>query len=374
MAMRILHIAQILQGGTASHLSEVLPHQSALWGIDNVAMLAPADQAHYLAALDQRQIRTFPSADRSPSALAALMRRASRLIDEWQPDIIHLHGTFAGLMIRLLRMFTRGQRRIPLVYCSHGWSFNMQVSPLVRTGYGLIERALAGQADRIICISRFEHETALQRGIPASRLRTIYNGIADIPAGTDAIVVEGSAAPEAPAQDAAANPIRLLFMGRDCAQKGYDTLIDAMRLLPVEKASLVSVGPEAAPDDPANVCGLGWVARKDIPDYIAACDAVVVPSRWEGFGLVVIEAMRQSRAVIASTVDALPEIIADGQTGYLVPPDDVPALAQKLGNLDRATLARMGQLGRQAYLERFTAGTMNSQIIAVYDGLLATRR
>ncbi|MFC4255543.1 glycosyltransferase [Croceibacterium xixiisoli] len=327
-------------------------------------MLAPADQAHYLTALDRQQIRTFPTAERSFGALAALMRAAGRLIEEWQPDIIHLHGTFAGLMIRLRRLMNARKRRVPLVYCSHGWSFNMQVSPWVRTGYGLIERVLASQADRIICISRFEYDTALRRGIPASRLRTIYNGIADI--GDDSL----AAAPH----DDPDGPVRLLFMGRDCAQKGYDTLVAAMRLIPPAQAQLVSVGPEASSLDPASLQALGWVGRDDIPGHVARCDAVVVPSRWEGFGLVVIEAMRQSRAVIASTVDALPEIVADGVTGFLVPPDDVAALAARLSSLDRGTLSAMGARGRQVYVDRFTADMMNSQIISVYEELQTSSR
>lgn len=358
--MKILHIAQIVKGGTAAHLCEVIPWQIQRWGADNVTLLAAADQLDHLRALPGDRIETFPSARRSAGQLIAMTRVARRLIREQRPDIVHLHGTFAGAMIRLSYLFRRRGRPI-IVYCSHGWSFNMQVRPVARLAYTMIERLLAPVAASIPCISRYEVDTAIERGLPPDKLPLIYNGVADVAAGR---------------KDAPARPgegVNLLFMGRPGPQKGFDTLVEAMRLVEDRPVMLHAVGPDV---DPAtlgpNIVQHGWQPRSRIPDFIAACDAVVVPSRWEGFGLVVIEAMRQSRAVLASTADALPELVDEGVTGHLFPPDDAQALARLLSGLDPIALAEFGRAGRRKFLDRFTSDQMNLALAALYASLVAS--
>lgn len=355
--MKILHIAQIVKGGTAAHLCEVIPWQIQRWGAENVTLLAAADQLDHLRALPGDRIETFPSARRSPGQLIAMTRVARRLIREQRPDIVHLHGTFAGAMIRLSYLVRRRGRPI-IVYCSHGWSFNMQVRPAARLAYTMIERLLAPVAASIPCISRYEVQTAIERGLPPDKLTLIYNGVADI------------AEREHAAPGLSDERINLLFMGRPGPQKGFDTLVEAMRLVQDQSLVLHAVGPEVDPDTLGpNIVQHGWQPRSRIPDFIAACDAVVVPSRWEGFGLVVIEAMRQSRAVLASTADALPELVDEGVTGHLFPPNDAEALARLLSGLDPISLAEFGRAGRRKFLDRFTSEQMNLALAALYASL-----
>ncbi|MEN3748104.1 glycosyltransferase [Sphingomonas sp. HF-S3] len=359
--MRILHIAQIVKGGTAAHLCEVMPWQIERWGADNVTLLAAADQLDHLRALPRDRIRTFPSARRSPGQLIAMTRAARRLIRQQRPDIVHLHGTFAGAMIRLSYLFKRRGRPI-IVYCSHGWSFNMQVRPSARFAYTAVERLLAPVAASIPCISHYEVRTAVERGLPQDKLVLIYNGVADIATGQQ----------EAPVPRG--EHVNLLFMARPGPQKGFDTLVDAMRLVEDRPLVLHAVGPDVDPDTLGpNIVQHGWQPRSRIPDFIAACDAVVVPSRWEGFGLVVIEAMRQARAVLASTADALPELVEDGKTGHLFAPDDAPALARLLSGLEPGALAEFGRAGRDKFLERFTSDRMNLALAALYSDLVSRR-
>lgn len=354
--MKVLHIAQILQGGTASHLCELIALQNRDWGVGAVTVLGPGDQIAYLAALDQRQLRTFASSARSPRALWRFAQAARLAIRQVDPDIIHLHGTFAGFVVRLVALVD-GKSRRPTVYCAHGWSFNMRVSPLVRAAYGLLERVLARRTDRVICISAYEEQTAKQRKLPAARLTTVYNGIADC---DSALLCDPPATPG----------LRLLFIGRDCRQKGFDTLALAMERLSGVPITLEAIGPEHRPGLAPNITARGWLDRREVPHRVAHAHALVMPSRWEGFGLAALEAMRQGRAVIASAVDALPELVVHGETGLLVPPDDPVALAEVLRKLTRNDARRMGVLGRQRFLAHFTAAAMHERIARIYAQVL----
>ncbi|HKX78287.1 MAG TPA: glycosyltransferase family 4 protein [Novosphingobium sp.] len=354
--MKVLHIAQILQGGTASHMSELIGLQNRSLGPASVGVLAPADQASYLDGLEPGQLHSFASSARNPRSLWVFARAARKVIRGFDPDIVHLHGTFAGLVVRALAWVDSGCRR-PTVYCSHGWSFNMRVSRMFRSLFAFVERTLAPRTEAIVCISRYEYETARACGLPASRMTVVHNGIADC----DAEPV--SAEPER-------RGLRLLFVGRDCPQKAFDVAVEAMALLVEFPITLEAVGPEPREGLPANVTALGWLDRCEVPARLARSHALLMPSRWEGFGLAALEAMRQGRAVIASRVDALPELVVDGGTGILVPPDDPVALARVLKALNKESLRRMGRKGRESYLSRFTAQLMHDRIDAVYRRVL----
>lgn len=114
---------------------------------------------------------------------------------------------------------------------------------------------------------------------------------------------------------------------------------------------------------------LGW--REDVPQLLAAGDVFLMPSLWEGFGLVLLEAMAQGLPVVASRVSAIPEIVAEGETGLLAPARDVPALCDALLSLlrDPALARRMGQQGRQRLEACFAEERMVQETIALYREL-----
>ncbi|MCY4021540.1 MAG: glycosyltransferase [Chloroflexi bacterium] len=118
----------------------------------------------------------------------------------------------------------------------------------------------------------------------------------------------------------------------------------------------------------ANVHWLGW--RGDALKLIGAFDTLLMPSLWEGFGLVLLEAMSRRVPVIANRVSAIPEVVAHGQTGLLVEPRDVDALAAAMARLleDHALRQHMGLLGAARLEERFNVERMVSGTVAVYKG------
>lgn len=112
---------------------------------------------------------------------------------------------------------------------------------------------------------------------------------------------------------------------------------------------------------------LGW--RDDAAQLMAGFDVLLVPSLWEGFGLVILEAMAQAVPAVASRVSAIPEIVQHGETGLLVPPKDETALAQALSTLlgDHALRRHMGMMALERLEEHFTAARMVQQTADLYQ-------
>lgn len=120
---------------------------------------------------------------------------------------------------------------------------------------------------------------------------------------------------------------------------------------------------------------VGWVEHEKLASWYAACDAVVMPSRWEAFGLVAAEALQHARPVLASTRGALPELIHDGENGYLFTLDaaqDTPTLGQLLARLDREELHRLRPAARTSFEQHFTTAHLWRNMMEIYRALTTT--
>jgi glycosyltransferase involved in cell wall biosynthesis len=175
----------------------------------------------------------------------------------------------------------------------------------------------------------------------------------------------------------------VLFVGRMTAQKGVDVLLEAFaeveRKYPDAILVLAGDGPLrgrmerlASARKLRSLRFLGW--RGDIPNLMADADLVVMPSRWEGFGLAALEAMALAKPVIASSVSSLPEIVVDGKTGFLVPHDNPHALAESINRLlsDTGLAHAFGQAGQMRLAQDFTVERMAEKTASEYRRLLET--
>jgi glycosyltransferase involved in cell wall biosynthesis len=354
---RILHVCENIQGGIATYLNEVGPLQIAERGPGNVRVVIPARSRADLSDIPDECIVPIDYERRSARALSSYMLKVRRILAKQRPGLVHAHSTFAGLATRLLR--ARGVSDAPLVYCAHGWSFLMDVSSLKRRAYAAVERRLARHTDAIVNISHYEHARALELGLPADKSHVVVNGIGPAPA-----------APPAPLPP---SRINLLFSGRMDRQKGLDILLAAMERLTDRNLHLYVAGASVLARETRrtlpNITYLGWLARETLESYYAAADALVMPSRWEGFGLAATEAMRQSTAVIASDRGALPEIVVPGETGLICPGDDPSALADILRGLDKDELKRWGEAGRARQHASFSIERVHAQLNAIYAAI-----
>lgn len=161
---------------------------------------------------------------------------------------------------------------------------------------------------------------------------------------------------------------RLLFVGADFERKGGDLLLDIWRRHFRERSELHLVTRAAVAPEP----GL-FIYRDLMPNdpgllkLYHTCDALVLPTRGDCFSLASIEAMAASLPVITTAVGGIPEILRDGVTGYLIPPNDGAALYSALASLieDDERAATMGRAGREVAVQRFDAARNAQQLIAL---------
>ncbi len=231
------------------------------------------------------------------------------------------------------------------------------------------------RAGQIIAISRAVRRFLVDvEGAAAEKVEVI-------PYGLDTEAFTRSAHPGAFRKEIGAHSEELIgFVGRLTRQKGVDVLLHAFAQ--VEKghpsARLILAGD--GPDRPAlmrlaqslelrRAMFLGW--RDDAADIMADVDLLVVPSRWEGFGLVALEAMALGKPIVASRVSALPEIIVPEETGLLVSPGDPVELAGSIRTLlsDRQRADRMGRAGKARVKKDFTVERMAQHTAQVYRSL-----
>jgi glycosyltransferase involved in cell wall biosynthesis len=360
MTGAILHAAENIKGGVGTYLRDLLAMQRESFGDGVVTALLPASQASIVRAPAGIEIVTFD--DRGPRWLSTLRLASSmrQLMARKRPDVVHLHSTFAGAALRPLLKLVGGHAKI--VYCAHGWAFDRETSFVSRLVAKLLERILSHWCDAVICISRHEMTLAERIGIAADKLLLISNGIPrDNPR-----VAWNPADVEWPE-----GKRRVLFVGRFDRQKGTDVLLAALGELQ-DTAHCYLVGESVLGDGnelvlPPNARATGWLSPNEIEVFYRSADVVVVPSRWEGFGLIAAEAMRAGLPVIASRVGGLVEIVEDGVTGVLVPPGDTAALVSALRDTSDDRLDTMGRAGRQRFLRHFTMERVHRQITELYN-------
>lgn len=123
----------------------------------------------------------------------------------------------------------------------------------------------------------------------------------------------------------------------------------------------------------SNITFKGWMAYEKIIPYLYFCDAVIVPSRWEGFAMVPLEAMSFSKPVLAANTTSLPEVVEDKKTGYLFSLDDSSNLIQLLNNLEKNHLKELGMNSFLNYKNSFTSQKMLHQVAILYENLMENR-
>lgn len=278
-----------------------------------------------------------PLIERSLTAIRSVQDAVEDLLASFRPDILHLHTAQASALY-----FTRlpSSLRPPTVYTAHDG-----IPADIAATNSLLARIVA-RANRIAAPSDYIHETLAQL-LPGTMLKaTRIHGSLPEP------LVGGRPLPDTPC---------IIALGRWVADKGFDTLLHAAdeirHVMPNLDVILAGDGPESGTlhqlVDTLNlrdtVRFTGWIPPDSVPTAIEQASLVVVPSRWqEPFGLVALQAMQAGRAVVASRVGGLPELVDHGRTGHLVSPDQPTMLAESILRAldDPHRLATLGINGR----------------------------
>ena len=246
------------------------------------------------------------------------------LIKKYNPDVVYAHSSKAGAIARVADIGLKNH----CIYNPHGWAFNMRCSAKKKAMYTAIERVAAPFCDKIICISDAEKQAALEKKICRDdKLQVIFNGV-DIDAYENGI----HGAVKRKDLNIPEDALVVGMVGRMSPQKAPDVFVKMAKQVKdeVPNAHFIIVGNGNQEDEIRKYAEdngfsnslhiTGWV---DNPmSYVELFDVACLLSRWEGFGLALPEYMMAGKPIVASRVDAIPNIIRNGENGLLVEVDD----------------------------------------------------
>ncbi len=360
--MKVLHIHKLTGvGGSERHLLALLPAlrergiDACFLGLD----VPGTDAARFYAALDEagvpyRRVRCGP--DVSPR----MARDVVRAVRAERPALLHTHLVHADVYGALASTVAR----IPLVSSRHN-DDRYLLGP-----FRYVDRALARRAHRLIAISDAVRRFLEQAGHASEKIVTIHYGLDELPAAPSEVMPEEvGIPPHAPL---------VLAIGRLTAQKDHPTLLRAFARArerhPETRLAILGIGPLEA-ETRALVRELDLdeavvlPGRLEIRDWLTRADIFAHTSRWEGFGIVLLEAMQASLPIVATSVSAVPEIVVDGETGLLADAGDVDGVARALDELlaDPERGRRLGFAGRARARSEFSVARMAERTIALYE-------
>jgi glycosyltransferase involved in cell wall biosynthesis len=351
----VLHVAEVIKGGICTHLRDLIELQRISFGADRITVVVPASQVAELAVPAGVRVVNFRDGPNRILNAGRAAAAASRLVRLQPPDIVHIHSTFAGAALRPLLALLRSNTAV--IFCPHGWAFFRDLSPLVRLLVQRFERLCSHWCEAIVCVSRHERLSAVQAGIATEKLVLVQNGLPRQRPEAEPMVLEW---PE--------GARRILFVGRFDRQKGVDVLFEALRQLGDDAFAYI-VGDSLHTTLgalPPNARYAGWMTPSGLESCYRSAEVMVMPSRWEGFPLVALEAMRAGLPIIASSVGGLPEIVEDGETGILIPPNDVSALVNSIRRLAPERLKQMGLTAAAQFKHRWTSEASHRSLSELY--------
>ncbi len=374
---RVLHIITELALGGAQRSVVQLVAQ-----LDRRRFLPTLISADGLLAPAARQIPdlpvvVLPSLRRAihPAADCAAFRQLVAFIRRGRFDIVHTHSSKAGILGR----WAAHLAKTPVIlHTIHGFAFHSFQPPGVRWAYQGLERLTARITDGLIAVSARDREAGLRAGIgrPA-QYRLIRYGIERAPFGVPgarpAVRRALGLAPDQPVigtvaclkpQKAPLDFVRACALIRRQIPGAQFLLVGDGALRPRVERLRRHLGL----DDSLHL--LGW--REDVPRLLGAMDVFVLASRWEGLPIACLEAMASGLPIVATQAGGIPEVVAHGRNGLLVPVAQPVRLAESVARLwkDTNLARRMGEQNRQTLDDTFTVERMVAQTEQFYDELL----
>jgi glycosyltransferase involved in cell wall biosynthesis len=366
--VRIVHllIGSELRGGEAVALA--LARAARARG-DEISFVTPERGPFVdVAAADGFDVDVVPL--RRSFQLGAAARLAL-LLRRRRADLLHTHvQAAAGAPARLAARLAG----VPVLAHLHIEN-HLRPRGVRRLVLRVLDNATGRLCARAIAVSEATREAFVRQGWPESLIDVVYNGVdLDVRAngsGRRTLAIP----PDVPV---------VAEIARLCDVKGQRELITALAEVPDARLVLVGGDLEAGgafqADLERTADRLGVRERvvfagqrADAADLLADVDVFALPSWTEGLPITVLEAMARGRPVVATPVGGTPEVVADGETGLLVPPQDPAALAAALRRLlaDPELRTKMGEAGRRRVEERFSESAMAERVLAIYDEVAA---
>jgi glycosyltransferase involved in cell wall biosynthesis len=359
--VKVLHLHKLTGvSGSEGHLLALLPAlrergiDARFLGLDVPGTDAPRMHAR-LEKLGVPHLSVPCGLDVSPR----LARDVVRTVRAEKPDLLHTHLVHADVYGAIASRLTG----VPAVSTRHN-DDRYLLGP-----FRHIDRVFARRTRRLIAISDAVRAFLERAGHDPRKLITIRYGLDELPpTASSPTPAEAGVPADAPLA---------LAVGRLIEQKDHATLLRAFARVrgtqPEARLAILGAGPlEAETRELAGSLGVAEAValpgRTEIRDWLERADVFVHTSRWEGFGIVLLEAMLAGLPIVATAVSAVPEVVEDGVTGALVPAGDVEGVARELGALlgDPSLRARLGEAGRERACTEFSVARMADRTIDVY--------
>ena len=366
--IRVLHVAEAA-GGVERYLETLFKYSKDQ--VENILVCSQNYDYKKFKTLADRVIVLRMAHDIEPSSDIKVERTLRRIIKQLKPDIVYAHSSKAGAFARIADLGLNNK----VIYNPHGWAFNMQQSAKKKEMYKWVEKISAHFCDKIVCISDAEKESALREKIcKPSKLQVIYNGI-------DLEEIEKTT-PMSRAQLGIPEDAFVVGMvGRLSKQKAPDTFVKSAKLIKekIPNAFFLMVGDGELRDQVESLINqydlgssfliTGWVDNPTA--YMKIMDVGMLLSRWEGFGLVLPEYMACGVPIIATNVDAIPNIVKDGVNGMLINKDSFVGVQKVCTGLknDTELKGRIIASAKSMVRNKFGAKRVAKESIGLYKDL-----
>ena len=354
--MRVLHVDP--ERGWGGGEVQVLALAGELRARGHRCVVAGHPGGRLEQAARQMGLETVSLAVRNHLDLAAGMRLRRLARDV---DVVHFHTARAHALAPALigvpgrRVVTRRMDYVP------------RGGPYVRLLYGRL-------MDAVIAISEGVATALRTGGVVRDRIHVVPSAV-DVARVT---AEPGARERQRAAWNVSDGQVLVLSLGVLERRKGHDLVIDAAARLAATHRDLVAVIVGAGTQHEAlaaRIHAQGAPVRmvgfqEDVAPALAAADIVVLASRAEGLGVAALEALAAARPVVATRVGGLAEVVVDGETGLLVPPEDVGALGDALARLivSPSTRERLGRAGQERVMARHSVAAMADRTLACYGG------
>ncbi|MFQ2917727.1 glycosyltransferase [Aeromonas allosaccharophila] len=288
-----------------------------------------------------------------------------QLIKQFKPDVVHSHMVHANIFARLLRLTVPIKKLICTAHSSNEGSWSRMLA------YRLTDRL----CDISTNVSQEAVDISVKRGAaPAERIITMHNGI-----DTTRFTFNSESRVTMRKQLKITDNTPLIFaVGRLTDAKDYPNLLNAFSLLPMDlnhaQLAIIGTGEQQAKIE-ALVAELELASRvhflglqRNVHEWMSAADLFVLSSAWEGFGLVVAEAMACERIVVATDCGGVKEVL--GECGIYVPRKDSVALSRGLCKglaFSAVTAKSQGQLARERVLQKFSLEAVTKKWLELYS-------
>lgn len=382
--MRVAHvITRMILGGAQENTLHNCVDLLRDFGDDVRLITGPSEgpEGDLLPEVEAEQVPLEVCADLirpvSPWSDVQAYGQIARALSAFQPDIVHTHSAKAGVLGRLAAW----RLGIPVVHTVHGAPFYPYQPWIAYHAIRWAEWLAARWTDRLICVAEAMTQRLVDGGVAQARdCTTIYSGFAV----ESFLRGDAHRAARRRMYGFTDQDVVIAKVARLAPLKGHDDLLAAFARLhprcPETRLLLVGDGElrksleeqVAAADLTSAVRFAGLVPREAIPACLAACDFVVHASLREGLARVLPQALAAGKPCVSYDIDGAREVVVDDRTGYLVPAQDVLALADRMERLtaDESLRRQLGENRRQAIAEQFDHRRMTARIREVYEAVL----